>query len=74
MDWGWDVICVGRGLSESGFAGFSRIFRIVGGGGGGTGLATAGQFKVHGMASRWFSSVGWMDAVFPSYGLMIGPN
>ena len=47
---GWAEICVGRGLSESGFAGFARIFRIVGGGGGGTRLATEGQFKVHGVA------------------------
>ncbi len=50
MDWGWDVICVGRGLSESGFAGFFGIFRIVSGEGGRIGLATEGQFKVHGVA------------------------
>ena len=41
------MIGVGRGLSETGFGGFSRI---VSGGGGGTALATEGRFKVHGVA------------------------
>ena len=55
---GWAVICVGRGLSESGFAGFSRIFRIVGDGDGGLDWPRMGSTRV--MVWRGLS------VVFPS--------